>query len=171
MEHRIVTKPAFKLIGYELRTSSEEGRNQREIPAFWSRYMEQQGYRRIPNAIYKESPVELGICTDFDMESCSFSYIIGTEVEHFGGAPEDLVCREFPEAIYAVFTTPLVRHEEFPASIQSTWMAIFGEWFPHSGFEHAGAGAAEFERYDERCHRDKFELIQMDIYVPVRKKD
>lgn len=82
--------------------------------------------------------------------------------------PADLVCREFPEARYAVFTTPKVTQDQFVASIQSTWKAIFEEWFPHSGYEHAGG--AEFELYDERCNSSKNELIQMDIYIPIKEK-
>ncbi|KIL37621.1 AraC family transcriptional regulator [Cohnella kolymensis] len=169
MDYRIVTKPAFKLIGYELRTTSEEGQNNKEIPAFWQRYLEERKGERIPNAVHKDSVVELGLCTDFEMDTSRFSYIIGMEAEHFGNVPEDLVCREFPEATYAVFTTPKARHEDFVSSIQSTWMTIFGEWFPHSGYEHSGG--PEFEWYDERCHQDKHELLQIDIYIPVKKKE
>jgi AraC family transcriptional regulator len=168
MDYRMVTKPGFKLIGYGLETSSQDGRNQQEIPAFWLRYIADKGWERIPNAVHKEHPVELGVCTDFDMESCSFTYVIGMEAEHFEGVPDDLVCREFPEATYAVFTTPKVAQEQFSSSIQATWKSIFEEWFPHSGYEHAGA--AEFEWYDERARPDKNELLQMDIYMPVRKK-
>jgi AraC family transcriptional regulator len=168
MDYRMVTKPGFKLIGYGLETSSQDGRNLQEIPAFWQRYLADKGWERIPNAVFRDSPVELGICTDFDMENGSFTYVIGMEAEHFEGVPDDLVCREFPEATYAVFTTPKVAQEQFSSSIQATWKSIFEEWFPHSGYEHAGA--AEFEWYDQRAHADKNEQLQMDIYIPVRKK-
>jgi AraC family transcriptional regulator len=168
MEYRIKNKPVFKLIGYELKTSNEDGQNNKEIPAFWAHYLEQKKYERIPNAVHRDSPVELGVCLDFDPDARTFSYIIGMEAEHFDNVPEDLVCREIPQASYAVFTTPKVKPEDFTASIQSTWMTIFGEWFPNSGYEHSGG--PEFEWYDERCHRQKHELIQTDIYIPVRKK-
>ena len=36
MEPQIVTKSAFKVAGYELKTSTRDGANMREIPAFWS---------------------------------------------------------------------------------------------------------------------------------------
>ncbi|KIL37824.1 AraC family transcriptional regulator [Gordoniibacillus kamchatkensis] len=168
MEHRIVTKPAFKVIGYELRTSTNDGENLRQIPAFWQDYIQGGWGRRIPNRVHKESWVELGICHSFDMESGTFAYMIGMEAEHFEGVPEDLVCREFMPAEYAVFTTPKVPPAQLSPSIQSTWRAIFAEWFPHSGYEHAGT--PEFELYDERCHPGNPE-VQIDIYIPVKRKD
>ncbi|TJY42703.1 AraC family transcriptional regulator [Cohnella pontilimi] len=168
MEYRIVTKPAFKLIGHALETCTQEGKNHEDIPAFWQRYIANKGWERIPNAVHRENPVELGVCTDFDMEKGTFLYVIGMEAEHFEGVPDDLVCREIPEATYAVFTTPLVPRDQFPASIQSTWMSVFNEWFPHSGYEHSGE--VEFEWYDERSNSQKHDLVQMDIYIPVKKK-
>ncbi|WP_240633367.1 AraC family transcriptional regulator [Paenibacillus montanisoli] len=168
MEYRLVTKPAYKVIGYELQTSTNDGENQRQIPAFWQEYLKNGWAHRIPNRIHKDSPVELGICYGFDMASGSFKYMIGMEAEHFENVAEDLVCREFGAAEYAVFTTPKVTPDQFSNSIQSTWGAVFGEWFPHSGYEHAGT--PEFELYDERCHPG-IELVQMDIYVPVKRKD
>ncbi|MBP3965400.1 AraC family transcriptional regulator [Paenibacillus lignilyticus] len=168
MNYRIETKPAYKVIGYELTTSTNDGENQRQIPAYWQEYLKNGWAGRIPNRVHKDNPVELGICHSFDMATGSFKYLIGMEAETFDNVPEDLVCREFGAAEYAVFTTPKVPSEQFSNSIQSTWGAIFGEWFPHSGYEHSGA--AEFELYDYRCHPDQ-ELVEMDIYVPVKRKE
>lgn len=167
MDYRIVTKPAFKVIGYELRTTSVNGENLQQIPAFWQQYLQNGWSDRIPNRVHRESPVELGICHSFDMDSGTFTYLIGMEAEHFEDVPEDLACREFLSAEYAVFTTPKVPIAQFSPSIQSTWKSVFEEWFPHSGYEHAGT--PEFELYDERCWPDKPE-VQMDIYVPIKRK-
>ncbi|MGG1552564.1 AraC family transcriptional regulator [Paenibacillus ferrarius] len=168
MEFQIVTKPAFKLIGYELRTTCKEGQNLRDIPAFWQTYMREELGCRIPNRVHTGRPVEIGICADFNLETSDLTYIIGMEATDFEGVPEGLVCREFPEARYAVFTTPKVAPAQFSDSIQSTWKAVYAEWFPHSGYEHAGL--AEFELYDERCHADLHTELQMDLYVPVKEK-
>lgn len=170
MQYRIETKPAFRVIGYEIKTSPADGRNHREIPAFWDRYMTDRLWENIPVASRGEDAFELGICHGFDMQTGEFSYLIGMETHP--GQPEEpleepLVGRSFPEGTYAVFTTPAVPRSEFSGSIQATWMAIFGEWFPHSGYEHGGG--AEFELYDSRSGPDR-DLQQMDIYVPVRPK-
>lgn len=168
MDYRVVTKPGFKVIGYELQTSTCNGENLKKIPEFWQEYLQNAWSDRIPNRIHRESPVELGICHSFDMESGTFTYMIGMEAEHFEGVPEGLVCREFMSAEYAVFTSPKVPHDQFSSSIQSTWKSVFEEWFPHSGYEHAGT--PEFELYDERCHPGRPEA-QMDIYIPIKRKD
>lgn len=70
---------------------------------------------------------------------------------------------------YAVFTTPKVPHKEMVSSIHQTWNAVFSEWFPHSGYEHCGV--TEFELYDERCHEDKSEFAQVELWIPVKKNN
>ncbi|WP_127531347.1 AraC family transcriptional regulator [Paenibacillus kobensis] len=169
MEYQIITKPAFKVIGFDLRTTAQEGKNHQEIPAFWQEYIRNEWSSQIQNRLHKEGNVELGICHGFDMATGTFIYTIGAEAEHFDGIDNpNLACHEFGAAEYAVFTTPKVPHDQFSHSIQSTWGTIFSEWFPHSGYEHAGL--AEFELYDERSNPE-LEEIQMDIYIPVKRKE
>lgn len=169
LEYRIVKKPEFKVIGYELRTSNRGGQNYRDIPAFWQTYLTKRLYELIPNRVCTESGIELGICTDHDIETGEFSYIIGMEATGFEGVLEGMVCRTLPVAEYAVFTTPKVAPGQFSSSIQNTWKAVFCEWFPHSGYQHAGT--ADFELYDERCRGDINELVQLTIYIPIKPVD
>lgn len=164
MEPKIVTKPAFHIIGYELKTKNENNQNNKDIPQFWQQYMINKLGAKIPNPIHQN--VELGICTDFNPETGEFVYIIGMEVKKGAQAPEGMVYKSFPELEYAVFTTPKSNEESFTTSIQSTWNYIFTEWFPQSGYEHYGE--VEFELYDERCYGS--EDKEMDIYIPVRKQ-
>ncbi|WP_459500672.1 AraC family transcriptional regulator [Bacillus sp. C1] len=168
MEFRIEKKPVFHVAGYELKTSSKEGKNQKEIPAFWDHYLQNDLANNISNRKHTDQYVELGMCTDFNLETGDFTYIIGMEVTDFENVPSELAKRTFPEATYAVFTTPEVPHKDMVSSIQQTWNSIFTEWFPHSGYEHAGV--TEFELYDERCHEDKSEFAQVEIWLPVQKK-
>ncbi|WP_066307580.1 AraC family transcriptional regulator [Bacillus sp. FJAT-29814] len=164
MEPKLVTKPAFHIIGYELKTKNEYGQNNKDIPEFWQQYMRNGLGCNIPNPIHQN--VELGICTDFNPETGEFVYIIGMEVEEGAQAPEGMVYRSFPELEYAVFTTPKSDEGSFVPSIQSTWKYIFTEWFPQSGYEHHGS--IEFELYDERCYGSENKV--MDIYIPVKKQ-
>ncbi|GAA3400290.1 AraC family transcriptional regulator [Paenibacillus hodogayensis] len=166
MEYRLVTKPGFDVIGYSIRTRNADGQNSRDIPAFWQRYkQEKMGERLYGLAV---SNAEYGICSDFDMDSGEFSYVIGVEAREGAEVPEGAIVRHYPEQTYVVFTTPKVKPEQFVESIQSTWNAVFSEWFPNSGYEHAAA--AEFEYYDERCWPDRSELLEMDIYIPIKQK-
>ena len=168
MEFRIEKKPAFYVAGYEMKTSSKEGKNLKDIPGFWDRYLQNNLASNITNRKHTDQYVELGMCTDFHLETGDFTYIIGMEVTSFDGVSNELAQRTFPEATYAVFTTPKVPHKDMVSSIQQTWNSIFSEWFPHSGYEHAGV--TEFELYDERCHEDKSEFAQVEIWLPVQKK-
>ena len=91
------------------------------------------------------------------------------EVTDFENVPNEIAKRTFPAATYAVFTTPKVPHKEMVSSIHQTWNAVFSEWFPHSGYEHCGV--TEFELYDERCHEDKSEFAQVELWIPVKKNN
>ncbi|WP_223701821.1 AraC family transcriptional regulator [Sutcliffiella deserti] len=163
MEPKLLTKPTFHFIGYELKTRNIEGQNNKDIPAFWQLYLQKSLYENIPNPLNCKE--ELGICTDFSPETGEFTYLIGMEVAEGTPAPEGLVYRSFPETEYAVFTTPKSDDATFSASIQSTWNYVFTEWFPKSGYEHAGG--LDLELYDERCHEPENKV--MDIYIPVMR--
>jgi len=168
MDYRIVEKPAFRVLAYPLATTNVNGQNNSDIPAFWNEYI-REGWGRILHEA-TGSRDEYGICTDFNMESGEFTYLIGMDADESAAVPAGTVLRSFPGATYAVFTTPQVKREQFSDSIQQTWKAIYEEWFPHSDYEHSGAGA-EFEYYDERSGSgDENGLVQMEIYIPVRKK-
>jgi AraC family transcriptional regulator len=164
MEPKLVTKPAFHIIGFELKTRNQDGQNNKDIPQFWQQYLQQKLGCQIPNPINKYE--ELGICTNFNPETGEFVYVIGMVVPEGTEAPEGMVYMSFPEQEYAVFTTPKSDDQSFTPSIQSTWNVIFTEWFPQSGYEHAGT--VEFELYDERCHGS--ENKEMDIYIPLKKQ-
>ncbi|MFG6147728.1 AraC family transcriptional regulator [Halobacillus sp. B23F22_1] len=163
MKPNIVTRPAFHIIGYELKTINKDGQNLKDIPQFWQQYIKNKLGETIPNPLHNKE--ELGICTDFSPKTGEFVYIIGKEVEKGTQAPEGLVYKSFPELEYAVFTTSKADEDSFPSTIQSTWNHLFTEWFPQSGYEHQGT--LDFELYDERCHGH--ENKQIDIYIPIKK--
>ena len=164
MEPRFFTKPAFHIIGYELKTKTVDGQNNKDIPEFWEQFLQQNLGANIPSPIRPNE--EYGICTDFCPETGEFSYIIGKEVKEGTTTSEGMVYKSFPEEHYAVFTTPEATEATFSPTIQSSWNYIFSEWFPKSDYKHAET--TEFELYDERCFGAK---KVMDIYIPVQKKD
>lgn len=161
MEFKIEKYPAMRVIGYAIRTTTENGQNNREIPAFWQAYMKDRLGERITGKKYPD--VELGLCGTID-EDGSFQYIIGFEADAGAAVPEGAVEYEVPEATYAIFTTPPANGEQFVDSIQQTWNEIFSDWFPSSGYEQACA--PDFEWYDRRCWPE--EGKQIDIYIPVQ---
>lgn len=163
MEPQIVTKPAFKVAGYELKTTTRDGVNNQEIPAFWGN-MTAERLGMLHNQLHCVGKAELGMCFPGDPANEDFSYVIAVEVSDFNGVPADLFTAEIPEATYAIFTTPANDGEENIApAIQGTWKYIHETWFPNSGYEFA-EGKADFEWYP--CG-NKGEKVK--IYIPIVK--
>ncbi len=156
MEHTIISKESFRIIGVELKTTTHDGKNLVEIPQFWEKVIEEGQIAKIPDKKFQDTV--LGICMDFE-SSGSFSYIIGSEVNGTENTPADMVCRTIPAGKYAVFTA----RGKMPFSIQETFKYVYQEWLPNS--EYRRANSADFELYDERCH--DAENAEVDIYVPI----
>jgi AraC family transcriptional regulator len=156
MEPTITSKEAFPIIGIELKTTTNDGRNYVEIPQFWEKILQEGQIDNIPNRKFER--VLLGICMDFEPDD-SFSYIIGAEVASTENVPNDMISRTIPEATYAVFTV----RGKMPASIQDTFKFIYQEWLPTSKYQRAAS--AEFELYDERFNDS--ENSEMDIFIPI----
>lgn len=51
------------------------------------------------------------------------------------GLPDGITSTQIPEAVYAIFRTPLVEVDQFATAIKGTWRYILEDWFPHSSYE------------------------------------
>jgi AraC family transcriptional regulator len=171
MEPKIIKKSAFKVTGFERKTTNIGGVNYRELPQFWDRYFAENWAKILHGRIKPVQDADLGLCFPGGMEKGEFSYVIGVEVGDFNDIPAEMFRGEVPAATYAVFTTPPAEREGggFSKVIQKTWDYVFAEWFPNSGYEFDDKSKIDFELYDERAQGDHG--IQIDIYVPVVKRD
>src|SRR5262249_23834755 len=105
MEYRIETKPAFQLTGAPLRTTSENGQNFREVPAFWDQCMENRTFAKLVALVRPDSPISVaGVATEFDAENGAFTYFIAIE------SPDDRStlppgCRDvmIPDSTWGIF--------------------------------------------------------------------
>jgi AraC family transcriptional regulator len=158
VEPRIISKDAFYVIGVELKTTTQNGRNFEEIPAFWEKIIANGLLEKIPNK--RDAYISLGICMDMK-EDGSFLYIIGTEVTSTENLPDGMVVKLIPSATYAVFTA----RGEIPSSIQKMVRYINKEWLPESNYQLANT--PDFELYDERSMSGA--NVEVEIYVPVIK--
>lgn len=160
VEPRFVRKPAFKLAGYQVKTSWIDNKNLSDIPKMWNTYHANNLGETIPNGVNPFQRYDIGICTDFDPLKQKFTYIIGVEVKSFENMPESVITKIVPEAEYVVFSTPKADTYTFVSTIHRTWRFIYQQWFPYSEFEPAGTH--EFETYceDSRTYSE-------DIYIPV----
>ncbi len=164
MEPQIMTRPAFKVAGYELKTTTRDDASSQEVPAFWGT-MTTEHLETLHNKFQSVGGAELGLSFPTDPANGDFSYVIAVEVSDFKGVPADMFTAEIPEGVYAIFTTPANdgEHNIAPA-IQGTWNYIHETWFPTSGYEFA-EGKADFEWYP--CS-DPAEKVK--IYIPIIKK-
>lgn len=170
MEPKIITKPSFKVVGYEFKTSFEDKRNEREIPAFWYRSEINNWEGKLYDKVNPPEHGEYAVCFPPNMETGEFKYMLGVKGDDYEKSPcdTDIIIEEIPEAIYAVFTTPptCYGNKNFVKAIQGAWNYALYEWFPHSGYEISPYNP-DFEFYDERCHDDDNAI--MEIYIPIVK--
>lgn len=157
MDYQIIDKLGFKVVGKSIRVSTQDGENFRRIPKFWDECMEDGTYTQICRLAAEQSV--LGICMDFSAEQQELTYMIA--VESSSDPPAGLSGREIPAATWAVFQAsgPL------PESIQTVWKRIFSEWFPATGYEHAGG--PELEVYPNPEGQADPSDYRCEVWIPV----
>ena len=123
------------------------------LPGLWQRFRAHIG--NVPGQI---GNIAYGVCHNTD-DAGHFDYIAGVEVADFAGLPKDFARLRLAEQRYAVFT-----HEQHVSTVRATFIAIFNEWLPKSGYH--SADAPPFERYDERFD-GRTGLGGFEIWIPV----
>ncbi|SES90557.1 AraC family transcriptional regulator [Paenibacillus sp. NFR01] len=159
MEYKIVEREAFTVIGKKLEVTTRDGENFRKIPQFWN----ECNADGTSNKLYEIGKNEdiLGICMDMNMDKEMLSYWVAVEADADAdakGFEKALV----PASTFAVFTSV----GPMPHAIQHVWERIFQEWFPGTGYQHAGT--AEFELYPPGDPQG--EDYTCEIWIPVMKK-
>ncbi|MGC9358020.1 MAG: GyrI-like domain-containing protein [Anaerolineae bacterium] len=152
MEPKIVQKEAFTVVGPKLRCKvGETG----DIPQLWGQLMGRMG--EIEHLIQDGN--SYGVMVNFDEETEAYDYLAGFGVSEVENVPEGMVSLEIPAQTYAVFTCTM-------PTIGETYNAIYGEWLPQSGYEHAPT--PEFELYPMSFDPENPES-EFQIYIPVTK--
>ncbi|MHB1456254.1 MAG: GyrI-like domain-containing protein [Armatimonadota bacterium] len=153
MPPKIVTKDSFMVVGTEYIGKNENG----EIPQMWGDDFMPR-IDEITNAV--NPSVFYGVCTCMNtVEAGVFSYIAGREVSSLEDIPAGMVGKAIPANTYAVFT-----HIGSLSNLGSTWMSIYNEWLPASGYQQSGD--PDFEYYDGRF-KDNSDESELDIYIPI----
>ncbi len=114
--------------------------------------------------------IDLGLCCEWNRPRDEFTYLIGVDLPATGGnLPAGTRTVALPAATYAVFESigPM------PHSIQKVWLRAFNEWFPTSGWEHAGT--PDFEVYPAFAPDDPrgdvtSPLCYSEVWIPLRKR-
>ncbi|MBM7599743.1 AraC family transcriptional regulator [Virgibacillus halotolerans] len=160
MDYKIVEKDAFNVIGKDIRTTTIDGANHREIAAFW----EDSNQNGFSNELARNagSLGLLGICMEFDKQQEELTYFIGAE-KNVDDMPADWKEKHIPASTWAVFPV----HGSIPDAIVNVWERIFSEWFPSTGYEHAGGPEMEIYLDDADAQGEK---MRVEVWIPIVKK-
>lgn len=151
MEPKIVTKPAFTVVGMLIHTRPMS----QEIPALWGQFGPRMGeaqHLADPGASY-------GLMGRYDQVGM-FDYMAGESVLEVSDLPTGMTHWDVAASTYAVFETTL------PA-IGETFGHIYNTWLPASGYQPAAAPV--FERYGETFDPTD-PTSTLSIYIPIETK-
>lgn len=150
LEYKIVEKAQFTVMGRSRRFNTET--SYREIPAFWTEYMESDLHKAICGMY--------GVCIDGDGKD--FDYLIADNYIPWEEIPQGCETRVIPAGTWAIFPCP----GTLPDSLQSVNTKIWSEWLP-SCKTYTLAGNYNIEMYAPPSADG--EMTYSEIWIPVKK--
>ncbi len=188
MKPVVMEMQPFIVVGVTSRHKIPDVKFTHNIPLYWEsttlEYNPEEVLIRLHNLFNKSRHCEYTVCFDTEPETGEFTYLLGVGVdntEDLSKIEPDMYEMEMPGGLYAKFTTPPIDSSEYSLSdyaqnVRDTWKNVFDSWLPASGYEF-DESRYDFEYYDERDHNvDKRDplytngIIQMDIYIPIKKR-
>src|SRR5699024_148827 len=161
MKYSVVEKNAFQIVGVKREFSSvADEENVVGSPEFWqeiNQNVTSDLMFQMNDGIVKGV---LGVCGEVSEEQKKtnvFDYWVATSFS--GEVPEGMCSLEIPSSKWAVFEVS----GPMPAAMQNAWKRIFSEWFPSTGYEHAGT--PEFELYTEED--PNLPDLYSEIWIPI----
>jgi AraC family transcriptional regulator len=131
------------------------GETVREIPALWMRF--------VPHIdkLQGVSRDAYGVMTGEMSGKNGFRYLSGVEVKSASDLPKDFETIDIPAQRYAVF-----EHKGHVSKFSETIGAIWRDWWPKSGHQHAGTPNM-LERYSKDFNPETG-LGGMEVWIPVK---
>lgn len=146
MEPKIVTKPAFTVVGLMYHGKNENN----DISQVWGKLNPRH------EEIQHRAGPAYGVCGEME-DNGRFHYLAGFEVTEAAKLPADMEKWDVPEQQYAIFPCSL-------KTIHETYHTIFETWLPQSGYTRADG--PDFEYYGEEFDMETGEGLA--IYLPVQ---
>ncbi|MBY7145097.1 AraC family transcriptional regulator [Virgibacillus sp. NKC19-3] len=156
MQVKMVEREGFQIVGLKQNFSLINEDNLVGIPQMWDKVYREGSYKRLFSM--NNGPVEgvLGVCVE--KNSQSIDYWVATA--HRDSAPDELSTLEIPASKWAIFEV----HGPMPDAMQKAWKQIFSEWFPSSGYKHAGTPDLEVYSGTNPSNPD----LYSEIWIPVK---
>jgi len=161
MEFKLITKPAFNLVGVTATAPIQfEGVNPK-IQALAESITDQQ--RQELHTLTDLEPHQvLNASFNFEgerlTEKGTLTQLIGMATKR-GNQFSDLTQIAVPEHTWAIFPNK----GPFPTTLQATWSRIYSEWLPDSGYEVVEAPEISFTKYGDA-------EPYSEIWIAVQKK-
>ncbi len=149
MEPKIVTKPAFTVVGMLYHGKNENN----EIPRLWDEFNPRM--QEIKQMV--TPPRAYGVCGN-PGDDDAFDYLAGFEVDGIDEIPAGMSSWKVPEQTYAVFPCTI-------KSIGEAYQYAFQTWLPKSGYQHVKG--PDFELYDEDFD-PKSKDPELTIFIPIK---
>jgi len=159
MEHKIIDKEEFLVVGLPVKISLKDKEYQKKIKAAWEEFIP-----RVEEIKNRKNELFYGVCNiskGIEGDECSFEHICGVEVSSAEDIPEGMISQAVPEAKYYVVT-----HKGKMETIGNTYYALEKE-FKKEGIEE-DRSKIFFELYDERFKENSDES-EVDIYSPIKQ--
>jgi AraC family transcriptional regulator len=159
MQYKVVEQESFEVIGIKQGFSYGNGENLAGIPIMWDQ-VNQDGtsdYLLGKN----NGPVKgvLGVCVDqSSVQDKRMDYWVAAAYE--GETPDGYLKMEIPASKWAIFEV----HGPMPDAMQKVWKQIFTEWFPSSGYQHAGTPDLEVYTAGNAADPD----YCSEVWIPVK---
>jgi AraC family transcriptional regulator len=157
MNYKLVEKPSMRFVGKKETVSKVDGQNFIRIPKIWQELGEDT-FNEILQLSNNNPTGVMGICANF-IENALDYYIASSSNDKVPENMEELVV---PAGLWVVFQCV----GPMPNAMQAVWKRIYTEWFPSSGYEHAGS--AEIEWYSDG-DGSKEDYVS-EIWIPIVKK-
>ncbi|WP_100330132.1 AraC family transcriptional regulator [Bacillus xiapuensis] len=158
MQYKVENKESFEVIGIKQTFSYVNSENLIGIPEMWKKANKDGTSGTLISK--NNGPVKgiLGVCVDKNSEGKQMDYWIASASNE--KASEKLSKLEIPASKWVIFEV----HGAMPDAMQSAWKKIISEWFPSSGYEHAGTPDLEVYTFGDISSSDYYS----EIWIPVK---
>ncbi|QOR68168.1 AraC family transcriptional regulator [Cytobacillus suaedae] len=160
MKCNIIERNSFRVIGKKREFCLLNGENLTEIPRMWDEVNSDGTSRFLAKSNNGQIKGILGVCVNKRDGNSNQAMDYWVATEYVGNIPQGYDSLEIPTSKWVIFEV----HGAMPDAMQNTWKQIFSEWFPTSGYLHAGT--PEFEMYtdDDPTSLDCYS----EIWIPIK---
>jgi len=151
MQPQFISKPAFTVVGMQIRTTPMNP----EIPQLWDRFAPR--IEEVEGIV--EPHVSYGLMGRYD-EKMGFDYMAGVAAEQTSVLPAGMTTWEIPAHTYAVFEATL-------PTLGEVFGHIYNNWLADSGYRPSTDVC--FECYGESFNPQD-PNSKMSVYIPVQTK-